>query len=118
MLNEIDVAVDKILAMDPAPIPRFVILKKFKGIMPDDPEYRSLYDKVCSHRFVKAFETAQNERGFWEPFHGYTEGVIRKLLYFGLDKEHVCLKSVSDYLVKVLKNEDDWGQYEKQDNPM
>ncbi len=43
MLNEIDVAVDKILAMDPAPIPRFVILKKFKGITPDDPEYRSLY---------------------------------------------------------------------------
>ncbi len=78
----------------------------------------SIYDKVCSHRFVKAFETAQNERGFWEPFHGYTEGVIRKLLYFGLDKEHICLKAVSDYLVKVLKNEDDWGQYEKQDNPM
>ncbi len=36
MSNEINIAVEKILAMEPATIPRFVILKKFKGITPDD----------------------------------------------------------------------------------
>ena len=118
MIDKINTEVDKILDMNPDSIPRFVLLKTFKGITPDSPEYISLYDEVCSHRFIKCYETAQNERGFWQPFHGYTEGTIRKLLSFGLNKDHVCLKKVSDYLVKVLKNEEEWNQYEKQDNPL
>lgn len=118
-MNEIiNTAIDKILNMNPDPIPRFVLLKEFNGATSDTPEYLSLYDEVCNHRYVKSYETTQNERGFWSPFHGYTEGTIRKLLSFGLDKEHICLKNTSDYLVKVLKNEEEWDQYEKQDNPM
>ncbi len=73
---------------------------------------------VCGHRYIKSYEAAQNERGFWPPFHGYTEAAIKKLLSFGLDKEHTCLKAVSDFLVKVLNNEEEWDQYEKQDNPL
>lgn len=118
MTDNIYAIVDRILDMNPDPIPLFVLLKEFKDITPNNPEYISLYDQVCNHRFIKSYEEAQNEQGFWPPFHGYTEGVIRKLLSFGLDKEHVCLKTVSDYLVKVLNNEEEWNQYEKQDNPL
>lgn len=118
MVPQINAVVDKLLDMNPDPIPRFVLLKEFKNLTPDDAEYKSLYDQVCNHRFVKSYEEAQNDRGFWPPFHGCTEGIIRKLLSFGLGKEHICLKKVSDYLIKVLKNKDEWNQYEKQDNPL
>ena len=40
------------------------------------------------------------------------------MLSFGLDKQHPCLKKVSDYLVRVLSGEEDWDQYEKQDNAL
>lgn len=118
MIDRINKTVDKILDMNPDPIPRFVLLKEFKGLTPDNPEYTALYGEVCNHRFIKSLEEAQNQRGFWQPFHGYTESVIRKLLSFGLDKNHICLKKASDYLVKVLKSQEEWNQYEKQDNPL
>lgn len=118
MQQKINAIADTLLSMNPDPIPRFVILKEFKGLTPNDCEYQSLYKQVCVHKSIKSFEDTQNERGFWPPFHGYTEGTIRRLLSFGLDKEHACLKRVSEYLIKVLNGEDDWNQYEKQDNPL
>ncbi len=118
METQVNAIEDKLLDMNPDPIPRFVLLKEFKKETPDSSEYRSLYEQVCMHRYVKAYEDTQNARGFWEPFHGYTEGTIRKLLSFGLGKEHICLRKISSYLEKVLQNEEDWGQYEKQDNPL
>lgn len=118
MTDKINTAVDKILDMNPDPIPKFVLLKEFKKLPPDDSEFRGLYAEVCNHSHIKSYENAQNERGFWPPFHGYTEAAIRKLLSFGLDSEHICLKNVSEYLVKVLNNQEEWNQYEKQDNPL
>ena len=118
MKSKVNDSVNMLLDMAPDPIPRFILLKEFKGITSNDAEYRNLYEQVCSQRYVKTYETTQNERGFWQPFHGYTESIIRKLLSFGLDKKHICLKRVSDYLVKVLNNEEEWNQYEKQDNPL
>ncbi len=118
MVSHVNFIARKLLDMNPDPIPRFIILKEFMGLTKNMSEYQNLYDQVCDHRYIKNFEIAQNERGFWIPFHGYTESVIRKLLYFGLDKEHICLKRVSDYLVKVLSCEEEWNQFEKQDNPL
>lgn len=118
MQVEINTAVDKLLNMNPDIIPRFILLKEFKGILPEDSEYQNLYEQVCNHPFVKKYETTQNERGFWPPFHGYTEGVIRSLLSFGLNKQHICLERISNYLVKVLNGEEEWNQFEKQDNVM
>ena len=116
MFTDINTAVDKLLNMNPDTIPRFILLKEFKGLKPESQEYQNLYELVCEHDFVKKYEQTQNERGFWKPFHGYTEGVIRKLLSFGLDKQHTCLNQISEYLLKVLNDEDNWEQYEKQDN--
>lgn len=70
---DLNIIVDKLLDMKPDPIPRFILLKEFRKISPDSREYQDAYDRVCSHPFVKAIENEQNERGFWQPFHGRSE---------------------------------------------
>jgi len=102
--------------MNPDPIPRFVLQKDFKGYNPCCIENKDIYKQVCNHVFIKKIEESQNERGFWPPFHGLTESIIRKCISYGLDKNHICLKNVSKYLVKVLHNKEEWDQFEKQDN--
>ncbi len=77
MSNKYDVIIDKLLDMNPDPIPRFILLKDFKGVGFDTIEYQNLYEEVCCHPHFKRFEESQNEHGFWEPFHGYSEDVIR-----------------------------------------
>ncbi len=116
MFIDINTTVDKLLNMNPDIIPRFILLKEFKGLKPENREYQYLYEKVCEHKFVKKYEQTQNERGFWKPFHGYTEAVIKKYLSYGIEKDHPSLKRIYDYLIKVLNGEEDWEQYEKQDN--
>lgn len=113
---DLDIIVDKLLDMEPDPIPAFILLKEFKKISPDSLEYQDAYDRVHSHPFVRAMEDEQNERGFWQPFHGRSEDMIRRCLTLGLDREHPCLKKVTEYLVKVLNNEENWDESEKQDN--
>ena len=110
------VIVDKLLEMNPDPIPQYVLLKDFKNHSANHKEYENLYKQVCNHAFIKKIEESQNERGFWHPFHGLTEGIIRKCISNGLDKNHICLKNVSKFLVKVLKKTEEWNQFEKQDN--
>ena len=116
MSAEIHAVADRLLAMNPDIIPQFILQKEFKGLKPEAPVYQDLYRQVCDHRFVKNYEFSQNERGFWPPFHGYSEGTIRKLLSFGLDKRHICLERISKYLIKVLNGEEEWNQFEKHDN--
>lgn len=115
---EYEVIIDQLLDMNPDPIPRFILLKEFKHLSENSMEYQNLYDEVCSHMFVQKIANAQNERGFWPPFHGTSEGIIRKLLSYGLGKEHNCLMKASEYLVRVLEENEKWDQFEKQDNPL
>lgn len=113
---DLNIIVDKLLDMKPDPIPRFILLKEFRKISPDSREYQDAYDRVHSHPFVKTIENEQNERGFWQPFHGRSEALIRRCLSLGLDREHPCLKKAAEYILKVLDNEESWDQFEKQDN--
>ena len=113
---DLNIVVDRLLDMKPDPIPEFILLKEFKRLNPCSREYQNAYDRVCSHPFVRKIENEQNDRGFWPPFHGYTESLIRRCLSMGLDKEHQCLNKVSDYIKKVLDNKESWDQFEKQDN--
>lgn len=113
---DFNIIVDKLLDMKPDPIPEFILLKEFKGLSPNSREYQNAYDRVCNHPFVKNIEKEQKERGFWPPFHSYTEHIIKRCLSFGLEKDHHCLKKVSDYIKKVLNCEESWDQFEKQDN--
>lgn len=113
----LNVIVNKLLNMNPDPIPKFVLLKEFKGCSPDSMEYQNAYDRVCGHHFVKKIEESQNDKGFWHPFHGDTEGNIRLLLSYGLEKDHPCLKKVTKHIIRLMNKEEDYDSYEKQDNP-
>jgi len=92
---DLNVIADKLLDMKPDPIPEFILLKEFKGLSPDSREYQNAYDKVCNHPFVKSIESEQNDRGFWPPFHGRTEDLIKRCLSIGLERDHHCLRKVS-----------------------
>lgn len=95
--------VDELLDMKPDPIPEFILLKEFKGLSPNSRDYQNAYDRVCNHPFVRKIENEQNERGFWPPFHGNTENIIRRCLSIGLEKDHPCLKISLIILKKCLK---------------
>ena len=116
MNNEYNEIIDKMLDMKPAPIPYFVLLKEFKKISPDSTEYQNAYEKVCEHPFVKEIVENQNDKGFWPSYHGDTEGKIRRLLWFGLDKNHTCLKRAAEYSLRLLCGEEPHDRFEKQDN--
>lgn len=115
-MYDLNAIVDKLLDMKPDPIPEFILLKEFKKLSPRSIEYQNAYDKVCNHKFVKKIEEEQNERGLWPPFHGYSENIIRRCLCFGLDKNHKCLRKVTEYILRVLNNEITFDESEKQDN--
>ena len=118
MRKECSEIVNRLLNMNPDPIPKFILLKEFKGYGESNAEYNDLYEKVCNHKFVVKWEASQNSQGFWHPFHGLTEGVIRMLLSYGLDKEHPILLKVQKCLVDLLQGKELTGQHEKQDNPL
>ena len=115
--NELAHYAECLLALQPDPIARFVILRDLLGYTEDSAEYRAAKDAVWAHPTVEKIAAAQNERGFWEPFHGTTEGMIRRLLSFGLDRTHPTLARAEDYLVRLLQGKDTTGQYERQDHP-
>ncbi len=108
--------VDKLLDCNPDPIPKLVLLKEFKGYTPGCIEYQNAYERVCEHPFVKRIEQSQNSKGFWSPFHSDTEGFIRKLLWYGLDSDHDCLNRVKEYMIKLIRREEPYDRFEKQDN--
>jgi len=116
LLFDLNTVVDKLLDMKPDPIPKFILLKDFKKLSPDNLEYQNAYDGLCNHPFVKKIEQEQSERGFWPPFHGFSEDMIRKCLTYGLDKNHKCLKKVTEFILKVLNGEERFDEFEKQDN--
>lgn len=108
----------KLLSMHPDPIPRYVIYRDLLGYDRDHPDCRTAYAGVLVCPQVARIAAAQNERGFWEPFHGTTEGMIRRLLSFGLDVTHPTLAGVQDYLIGLLEGRMTTGQYERQDHPL
>ena len=109
---------ERLLAYDPDPIPRFLIYRDLLGLTADADIYQEMYAAVSTHPHVQKIAEAQNARGFWEPFHGTTEGMIRRLLSYGLDRTHPSLAAAEAYLVRLLEGDETTGQYERQDHPL
>jgi len=118
MQKEFNEIVNRLLDMNPDPIPKFILLKEFKGLNKSTPEYHALYENVLNHKFVTKWEQSQNPQGFWQPFHGLTEGVIRMLLSYGLDSNNPILSKARECLISLLQGKETTGQHEKQDNPL
>jgi len=108
---------ERLMAMQPDPIPRYVLMKEYLGADLRSKEMQALYCQVCEHPRIRKIEAEQRPDGSWAPFHGNTEGKIRLLLNAGLDIRHPALKKARDYLVDLLEGRTSTGQGEKQDDP-
>ena len=109
---------EQLLALKPDAIPRFLIFRNLLGLPAETDLYQELYTAVAEHPHIKTIAEAQNPRGFWEPFHGTTEAMIRRMLYYGLDRTHPTLAAAESYLVRLLEGNETTGQYERQDHPL
>lgn len=108
--EDIDIIADQLLDMKPDPIPRYILLKEFKRLPESDTELQNAYYKVLEHPFIAEISKEQDESGYWKEFHGYTEGIIRRLLFMGLDGSHICLKRAAGFIEQVLEGNDIWHQ--------
>ncbi len=115
-MDELMKIADRLLDRKPDPIPEFILLKEFKLLDPSGIALQNAYMRVCDHPMVKGIAENQNSRGFWPPFHGYSEVMIKRCLSLGLDKDHPCLQKAAGYLQNVLHGNENWDQHEKQDN--
>jgi len=102
--------VDKLLDMQPDAIPRYILLKEFKQLPDTDTELQNAYDKVLCHPFVQKIVSTQETAGYWGEFHGYTESIIRRCLFIGMNKDHPCLKKTIEYIEAILTGQAIWNQ--------
>lgn len=109
---------EQLLALNPDAIPRFLIYRDLLGWSVETDAYQEMYAAVAEHPHVKKIAESQNPCGFWEPFHGTTEAMIRRLLSYGLDRTHPTLAAAESYLVRLLAGDETTGQYERQDHPL
>jgi len=117
VLSDLTPYAEKLLSLHPDPIPRYVIYRHLLGYDDHNADCRAAHAAVLTHPHLTKIADAQNERGFWEPFHGATEGMVRRLLSFGLDRTHPTLARAETYLVRLLAGNESTGQTEKQDHP-
>lgn len=114
----VDEVVDRLLDMNPDPVPKFILLKEFKMLSKGSNEFQNLYEEVLAHPYLKKIENTQDDFGCWGDFHCGTEQIIRNCLFMGMDESFICLKKVRLYILEVLNGNDTWHQrQEKQDNP-
>ena len=104
----------KLIDMNPAPIPRYILLKEFLG----GEDTAEAYQAAAGHPHVEKLVKMQTPDGCWPSFHGETEAKVRTLISYSLDESHPSLGSAAEFMRKVLRGEDAWHQRaEKQDNP-
>lgn len=109
---------ERLLTMSPDSIPRYILLKEFLGLEPGDRDFDEAQKAVFNHPFVTAIAKTQDRLGYWGSFHGDTEGILDKLLAYGLDKSHPALYEAREFMHSVLSGGISWRQpAEKQDNP-
>ena len=85
-----NVIVDKLLDMNPDTIPKFVLLKEFKGYKKGNSEYNALYEKICNHPFLKSSKKAKMNKDFGilfmvcpkKPLGFYFRMVLTKTIYY------------------------------------
>lgn len=108
--DKVNMIIDRLLNLDPDPIPKYILLKEFKKLPESSIELQNAYDKVINHPLIKEISNSQDEFGCWKEFHSPTEVIIKRLLFMGLDDTCSCLKNVNGFIERVLESKDIWHQ--------
>jgi hypothetical protein len=119
---------ERILAMEPDPVPRFRLLRDVLHLDPVCPVFQQAQAALQDTRIVKLLESSQLPDGTWGRFHtqdisvkqpfATTEGAIRAALVSGLDRHHPMLVRVQAAILDYISAKTCWPDPpEKHDNP-
>ena len=118
----------KILALDPDPLPRYLVLRDLLRCSPDEAIFHEAGQAAWRSRWVRELESAQQPDGTWGRFHTQdtrvktpiptTEFAIRRALALGLDRRSPMLQKTANYIQAHLRGEVTWSDPpEKHDHP-
>ena len=119
---------EKLLDMNPDPIPRFLILRDLLGFDSDSMAYRKAETGLLDSRWIKTLHESQWSDGTWGRFHTQntkvkqpiptTEMAVSLAVGSGLDKRSALLEKTTQFLVDHIRGTAKWRDFpEKQDNP-
>jgi hypothetical protein len=101
-----------ILAQDPDPVVRFLLLRDVLRLRPDGTEVTEAQQAVLTSHWVQELEREQWSDGSWGRFHSQDSGTRQKIpttevgvqraLTVGLDAGHPVLRKASRYVTGIL----------------
>jgi hypothetical protein len=108
----LQVAARRILALDPDPVVRWLLLRDILRTEAGEPELERARQLLLTSRWVRQLEGEQWEDGSWGRFHSMdsrsrqrvptTEVGVERALALGLPADHPVLARAADYLAAVL----------------
>ena len=108
----------RILDLNPDPVPRFRLLRDVLQIPQDDGVLASAKHAMLNSRWVKQLEDAQEVNGSWGRFHSQdtkvkkpfrtTEEAIRRALALGLTAQDEVLKRAIGYMEAIMEGREHW----------
>jgi hypothetical protein len=120
---------ERLLEMEPDPIPRFRLLRDVLCLGPSDPRYRQAKNALQESKWVIQLKEAQLSDGTWGRFHSRdsrlktrfptTELAISRALACGLDGGSRLLAQATRRIVEYADGRSTWPDpAEKHDNPL
>ena len=119
---------NKLLDMDPDPVPRFRLLRDLLKFDQDHKLLLEAKDNIQTSKWIKLLRSSQLADGTWGRFHTQntkikqvfptTETAIATALASGLDKDSEVLKKTIAFILDHLDGKTTWTDIpEKHDNP-
>jgi len=127
--HDLESIADRILAMDPDPVPRFRLLRDVLWLDPASTAYREAEMALQGSKWIALLHNSQQPDGTWGRFHTQdttvkqpfltTEAAIRAALDIGLDQHSPVLQKVQQAIVGYVEGSTCWPDPpEKHDNPL
>lgn len=127
-LDELKVSAQKILELNPDPVPRFRLLRDVLQLAPTSADYLQAENTLQTSRWITLLVRSQWSDGTWGRFHtqdtsvkqpfATTEGAITTALDSGLDRHSPLLHKVQKVLLEYIDGKNCWPDPpEKHDNP-
>ena len=127
--NDLITTAERLLDLDPDPVPRFRLLRDGLHLDPTDALYREASQTLEGSKWVALLQDSQLADGTWGRFHSRdsrlklpfptTEIAISIALDCGLDKQHPILVKVTNRILDYVEGRSTWpDRAEAHDNPL
>jgi hypothetical protein len=127
--NDLKTVAEKILDMQPDPVPRFRLLRDVLNLNPASNDYRQAELALQGSKWIALLRNSQWPDGTWGRFHtqdtsvkqpfATTEAAISTALDSGLDRHSPILQKVQNVILEYMDGKICWPDPpEKHDNPL